>query len=89
MKKLFTVDLPFPLYVQCGKASMNIGLHLLEGNVVDLKLPFLAIEKKRELIQNDCDAGRPSNSNLEIIGVVRKKIIFKTRPKPTCTVLRN
>jgi hypothetical protein len=26
---------------------MDIGLHLLEGNVVNLKLPLLAIEKKR------------------------------------------
>ena len=73
---------------------MNIGLHLLEGNVVNLKLPFLAIEKMREVdvnkgIRTDGEADHNSNSKLEIIGVVRKKIIFKTRPKPTCTVDRN
>lgn len=72
---------------------MNIGLHLLEGNVVDLKLPFLAIEKKELGVKDSIDgisqAVPYSDSNLEIIGVVRKKIIFKTRPKPTCTVHRN
>lgn len=92
----WTEPFAFPclFYGQGGKAFMNIGLHLLEGNVVDLKLPFLAIEKKKELGVEDSIDGISqtvpySDSNLEIIGVVRKKIIFKTRPKPTCTVHRN
>lgn len=75
---------------------MDIGLHLLEGNVVNLKLPLLAVEKKRtraaaenglEESSEDSISARTS-STLEIVGVIRKKIIFKTRPKPTCTVNR-
>lgn len=75
---------------------MDIGLHLLEGNVVNLKLPLLAIEKKRTRaaaengMEESSEDGisAESSSSLEIVGVIRKKIIFKTRPKPTCTVNR-
>lgn len=75
---------------------MDIGLHLLEGNVVNLKLPLLAIEKKRTRaaaengMEDSSEGGISSegSSSLEIVGVIRKKIIFKTRPKPTCTVNR-
>ena len=86
---------------------MDIGLHLLEGNVVTLKLPFLAVEKKKKRTLNDSNAGddteknqndparinsedsgpnNKSDSSLEIIGVIRKKIIFKTRPKPNTKI---
>lgn len=75
---------------------MDIGLHLLEGNVVNLKLPLLAIEKKRTRaaaengMEESSEDGISAelSSSLEIVGVIRKKIIFKTRPKPTCTVNR-
>ena len=70
---------------------MDIGLHLLEGNVVNLKLPLLAIEKKRTraAAENGMEeSSEDGTSSLEIVGVIRKKIIFKTRPKPTCTVNR-
>ena len=82
---------------------MDIGLHVLEGSVVTLKLPFIAVEKRKrkiddsDLITNrNATTGSESNSNsnsenttLEVIGVIRRKIIFKTRPKPTCNVVRN
>jgi chromosome transmission fidelity protein 8 len=75
---------------------MDIGLHLLEGNVVNLKLPLLAIEKKRTRSaaengmekSSEDDISGEASSSLEIVGVIRKKIIFKTRPKPTCAVNR-
>ena len=68
---------------------MDIGLHLLEGNVVKLKLPFLAVEKKKNKRNiSEISNNISTESSLEILGVIRKKIIFKTRPKPTCNVLR-
>ena len=80
---------------------MDIGLHVLEGSVVTLKLPFIAVEKRKRKIDDsdlitsrNTTTGSESNSNsentkLEVIGVIRRKIIFKTRPKPTCNVVRN
>jgi chromosome transmission fidelity protein 8 len=68
---------------------MDIGLHLLEGNVVKLKLPFLVVEKKKNKRNiNEISNDKSTESSLEILGVIRKKIIFKTRPKPTCNVQR-
>jgi hypothetical protein len=68
---------------------MDIGLHLLEGNVVKLKLPFLAVEKKKNKRNiSEISNNISTESSLEILGVITKKIIFKTRPKPTCNVLR-
>lgn len=83
--------------LQNGSALMDIGLHLLEGNVVKLKLPFLVIEKRKrtrslsnlERESSGIDSNVTELPSLDIVGVVRKKIIFKTRPKPKCNVGRN
>lgn len=60
-----------------GRAEMEIGQHFLEGSVVSLKLPFLVMQKNSA--SNDDAEGTRS---IPIEGYVRKKIIFKTRPKP-------
>lgn len=54
---------------------MDIGQHFLEGSVVKLKNPFLIVEKHRKM---DDDEAFP----MTIEGLVKTKIIFKTRPKP-------
>jgi hypothetical protein len=48
-------------------AELEVGQHILEGELVSLKLPFLVLEKGVE--------------GLDARGVVRNKIIFKNRPK--------
>ena len=62
------------IFKQDGKAEMDIGQHFLEGNIITLKMPFLVVEK----VEGESAAPAP----LSIEGVVKKKIIFKTRPKP-------
>jgi hypothetical protein len=54
---------------------MEVGLHTLDGEVVSLKQPLLVIEKKNG----------PNNEHMEILGIVKKKVLFKTRPKPRAT----
>jgi hypothetical protein len=51
---------------------MDIGQHFLEGELTSLKMPFLVTEKKVT----------EGGSTLSIVGLVRKKVIFNTRPKP-------
>jgi len=48
-------------------AELEVGQHILEGELVSLKLPFLVLEKGVD--------------GLDTRGVVRNKIIFKNRPK--------
>jgi hypothetical protein len=60
---------------------MIIGQHFLEGSVVELKAPYLLLDEPE-----DCEIAEEVESHfdkqLSIRGVVKKKIIFKTRPKP-------
>ncbi len=57
---------------------MDIGQHFLEGSVVTLKQPFIIIEKSLEKSEDNEDDAK----TIPIKGFVKKKIIFKTRPKP-------
>jgi hypothetical protein len=50
---------------------MEIGQHFLEGSVVELKQPFMMMDKVGD-----------GTSDLEVKGIIKKKIIFKNRPKP-------
>ena len=61
-----------------GRAEMEIGQHFLEGSVVSLKLPYLIIQKN----SSHSDEAKSDVPSIPIEGYVRKKIIFKTRPKP-------
>jgi hypothetical protein len=51
---------------------MKIGQHSLEGEIISLKQPFLVVERRM----------KSDDSCMDVLGVVKKKAIFKTRPKP-------
>jgi hypothetical protein len=60
------------LEVKGGKVDMTLGQHTLVGKVVDLKSPFLVVEK----VTNE------QSSVMSCCGVVKKKILFSNRPQP-------
>lgn len=60
---------------------MTIGQHFLEGSVIALKQPFLVIEKSASLL-NEGTNNDNKKSSIDILGIAKRKIIFKTRPKP-------
>ncbi|XP_042503711.1 chromosome transmission fidelity protein 8 homolog [Macadamia integrifolia] len=66
-----------------GKYTFTVGYHELSGSKVPLKKPFLVLKKKKvvnvELEKNDSSAS--SKIELEIVGIIRQRILFKTRPK--------
>ncbi|XP_010555661.1 PREDICTED: chromosome transmission fidelity protein 8 homolog [Tarenaya hassleriana] len=59
--------------------TFTIGYHELTGSRVTLKKPLLVLKKVRK-----CTDGDPSKTGveLEVAGIIRSKILFKTRPKP-------
>lgn len=63
--------------------TFTIGYHELTGSKVDLKKPLLVMKKIKHM---DVDQiGEEGNSSpeveLEVIGIIRQKILFKSRPR--------
>ena len=67
-----------PLSCQ-GAYTFTVGYHELAGTRVTLKKPLLVLRKKKK--ENDGQAGAVAAVELEVIGVIRHKILFKDRPK--------
>ena len=67
---------------------MIIGHHILYGKVIDLDKPLVAIEKLevgKDLDQEemmDVDDHLELKTEYRVTSVIKKKLIFKTRPKP-------
>jgi chromosome transmission fidelity protein 8 len=74
-----------------GVPIMIIGHHILYGKVQDLDRPMVAARKTEKRTSSkisdedelmDLEAELETNIEYTVQSVIRKKIIFKTRPKP-------
>ena len=78
---LFFSFLNLFIFVQ-GSYTFTVGYHELSGTKMVLKKPLLVLKKKKR----ECDEDEESSSEslrreLEVVGVIRHRILFKTRPK--------
>ena len=78
----------FKVNILDGTPIMIIGHHILYGKVIDLDKPLVAIEKLevgKDLDQEemmDVDDHLELKTEYRVTSVIKKKLIFKTRPKP-------
>lgn len=66
-----------------GGYTFTVGYHELAGTKVTLKKPLLVLRKKK-VTGGAADQEPPTaaeEAELEVIGVIRHKILFKDRPK--------
>ncbi|PIA49517.1 hypothetical protein AQUCO_01300365v1 [Aquilegia coerulea] len=61
--------------------TFTVGYHELAGSRMPLKKPLLVLKKKRAIDSNEPSNPNSSRVELDVIGVIRHRILFKTRPK--------
>ena len=65
---------------QRGNPELAIGTRILEGKIEKLKLPITALRKTDDWSTfRDCPELR--TREVEIVGVIRSKLIFSARPR--------
>ncbi|KAI5670109.1 hypothetical protein M9H77_10473 [Catharanthus roseus] len=63
--------------------TLTVGYHELMGAKVPLKKPMLVLKKLKvpDEEEKDGDSSSSSRVEMDVIGIIRHKILFKTRPK--------
>jgi chromosome transmission fidelity protein 8 len=61
--------------------TFTVGYHELAGTKVTLKKPLLVLRKKKASGGDQEPPTTAADVELEVIGVIRHKILFKDRPK--------
>ncbi|KAK3220759.1 hypothetical protein Dsin_014729 [Dipteronia sinensis] len=62
--------------------TFTVGYHELAGSKVPLKKPFLVLKKKKTInVEQQSSENDSPGAELEVVGIIRHRILFKTRPK--------
>ncbi|KAF3773804.1 Chromosome transmission fidelity protein [Nymphaea thermarum] len=64
-----------------GAYTFTLGYHELSGTKMPLKKPMLLMKKTQDKQAYDSTSCSHTGAELEVIGIIRHRILFKTRPK--------
>ncbi|KNA23908.1 hypothetical protein SOVF_019520 [Spinacia oleracea] len=65
--------------------TFTVAYHELTGTKVKLKKPLLVLKKVKHSDESVNSSESSATVELDVIGIIRQKILFKTRPKALIT----